>query len=163
MLTNKVAADEFSLTFYVFCAGIVGKSYKSDIAIDDVVLNPDCTTNTSRVFPTNIPCRSDQFTCRSNGRCLSNTTRCNGKPECRDGSDEARCGGTTGKSIGDNTNGTSIIAAGVVGGLVILLILILIAYIVSKRRKEKKLHLFSVFYDPTKQPEENKKKGCVYF
>ncbi|XP_057298293.1 MAM and LDL-receptor class A domain-containing protein 2-like isoform X2 [Hydractinia symbiolongicarpus] len=145
--------------FRLIFEGIVGKSYKSDIAIDDVVLNPDCTTNTSRVFPTNIPCRSDQFTCRSNGRCLSNTTRCNGKNECRDGSDESGCGGTTGKSIGDNTNGTSIIAAGVVGGLVILLIIILIAYIVSKRRKEKKLHLFSVFYDPTKQPEENKKKG----
>jgi len=145
--------------FRIVFEGIVGASYKSDIAIDDIILNPDCLTNSSRVFPTRTPCSTTQFKCIDNHQCLSNTTRCNGINDCKDGSDEAGCGGPdTGKQSNSDKN-TSIYASGIVGGLVVILIVVLVAYIVLKRRKEKKLHLFSVFYDPTKQPENEKKNG----
>lgn len=36
-------------------------------------------------------CSSNQFTC-SNGQCVPLTTRCNGRNECSDGSDELKCG-----------------------------------------------------------------------
>ena len=185
------------MKWYVCCIpGVVGKSYKSDIAIDDVILSPDCLTNSSRVFPTHVTCRTDQFTCKTSGNCVANTTRCDRtqdcrdgsdeagcpacpggqftcktsgqcipkaskcdkKKDCKDGSDEASCGGNTGKSTGSDMKGTSIVIAGVVGALVVLLLAILVTYIIVKRKREKKLHLFSVFYDPTKQPEDPKKR-----
>ena len=80
--------------------------------------------------------------------------------DCRDGSDEAGCSAPhTGKSVGGETK-SSVYASGIVGGLVILLIVVLVVYIIVKRKREKKLQLFSVFYDPAKQPEDEK-KGCV--
>ena len=140
--------------------GIVGASFTSDIAIDDIILSPDCLTNSSRVFPTSTPCSEQKFVCTSIYQCLPNNTRCNGVQDCRDGSDEAGCSGpNTGKSVGDETK-SSVYASGIVGGLVILLIVVLVVYIIVKRKREKKLQLFSVFYDPTKQPEDEKKR-CV--
>ena len=35
-------------------------------------------------------CRDDQFTCE-NGDCIQNNWRCDGSPDCDDGSDEADC------------------------------------------------------------------------
>ena len=86
-----------------YFTGVVGKSYRSDIAIDDVILSPDCITNSSRIFPTTVPCQDDQFTCQSNGQCISKSARCDGTRDCKDGSDESGCGGgSTGKQTGKN-------------------------------------------------------------
>ena len=87
----------------LYFTGVVGKSYRSDIAIDDVILSPDCITNSSRIFPTTVPCQDDQFTCQSNGQCISKSARCDGTRDCKDGSDESGCGGgSTGKQTGKN-------------------------------------------------------------
>lgn len=140
--------------------GIVGKSYRSDIAIDDVILSPDCYTNGSRIFPTPSQCTSNQFACKTSGQCISSTLKCDGAKDCKDGSDELLdCrSGTTGKSASGIEKSTGMIVAGVVGGLIILLIIVIILYMIVKRKKDKKLHLFSVFYDPTKQPEQETSK-----
>lgn len=140
----------------MYILGVVGKSFLSDIAIDDVILSPDCLSNSTRVFPTQIPCKKEEFTCRNLHQCLNNTRRCDGNKDCRDGSDEENCGGgTSGKSTGTLTgHQTSVLAASVVGGIVVLLVIIIVIYIIVKRKREKKLHLFSVFYDPTKQGGE---------
>ena len=104
----------------------------------------------------------DEFNCRNLHQCLNRTLRCDGNVDCRDGSDEENCGGgTSGKSTGGlNSPQASIIAAIIVGAIVVLLVIIIVVYIVVKRQKEKKLNLFSVFYDPTKQGEgaEDKEK-----
>ena len=147
------------LNFFFSFQGIVGQSFLSDIAIDDVTFSPDCLTNSSRVFPTQIPCGDTEFTCRTLHQCLNKTRRCDGTKDCKDGSDEESCsGGTTGKSTGGlNGHDTSILAASIVGGIVILLVVVIVLYIIVKRKREKKLHLFSVFYDPTKQAEQETK------
>ncbi|XP_047128245.1 MAM and LDL-receptor class A domain-containing protein 1 isoform X1 [Hydra vulgaris] len=152
--------------FRIIFEGVVGKSYASDIAIDDIILNPDCLINGTRTFPTKIPCTADKFRCNESGQCVSNTSRCDGKKDCRDNSDEKGCGdgdSKTGKRIGNTTKKSSgMIAASVVGGLILLLVVIFIAYMITKKRRETKLQLFSVFYDPTKPPEEKKKEPkCV--
>lgn len=138
-------------TTYQF-VGVVGKSYRSDIAIDDVVLSPDCITNSSRVFPTTVPCQDDQFTCQSNGQCVSKSARCDGTRDCKDGSDETSCGGgSTGKQTGGgmSSKDTSILAGAVVAGLIVLLVIVMVVYLIKKRKSDKKLQLFSVFYDPS--------------
>ena len=148
--------------------GIVGKTFRSDIAIDDIILNPDCLTNSTRVFPTSVPtCRKDQFKCVIGGQCISNTTRCDKKKNCRDGSDEVGCsdGGNTGKQTGGISKGTSIIAAGAVGGLVVLLIIVLVAYIIVKRKREKN-STYSLYFmiQPSNQKKERRLgKSFVYF
>ena len=137
--------------------GVVGKSHRSDIAIDDVIISPDCITNSSRIFPTTVPCQSDQFTCRSSGQCVAKSARCDGKHDCKDGTDEAGCGGgSTGKQTGGGMSGkdTSILAGSVVAGLIVLLVIVMVIYLIKKRRSDKKLQLFSVFYDPTNSNNE---------
>lgn len=44
---------------------------------------------------------------------------------------------------------TSILAGSVVAGLIVLLVIVMVVYLIKKRKSDKKLHLFSVFYDPT--------------
>ena len=115
-------------------------------------------TNSSRVYPTQIPCGESEFTCRSLHQCIKKTRKCDGTKDCKDGSDEEACGGTTGKSTGSlNGHETSVLAASIVGGVVVLLVIVIVLYIIVKRKREKKLHLFSVFYDPTKQAEQETK------
>eukprot|EP00795_Rhopilema_esculentum_P012712 gene12712-3431_t len=67
--------------------------------------------------------------------------------------------GNTGKQTGKSGTKTGVTAAIVVGCLVVVLIIILVAYIVMKRKREKKLHLFSVFYDPSKQDVQSGTQG----
>ncbi|XP_076452135.1 basement membrane-specific heparan sulfate proteoglycan core protein-like isoform X4 [Babylonia areolata] len=50
---------------------------------------PDCRDSSDE---RNCPCRSDQFTCVSDGRCIPALRVCNGAPDCQDGSDERDCG-----------------------------------------------------------------------
>ena len=47
-------------------------------------------------------CRSDQFTCRIGGRCVSRAARCNGIMDCTDWSDEEGCK-TPGKTVSSNS------------------------------------------------------------
>lgn len=37
-----------------------------------------------------VACRPGEFSCR-NGRCVPEKLRCNGRDDCKDGSDESRC------------------------------------------------------------------------
>lgn len=154
----KVDLSKQTEIFQLVFEGVVGDSYLSDIAIDDIILSPDCLTNSSRVYPTQIPCQKNEFTCRSLHHCIHKNLTCDGNRDCKDGSDEENCsGGTTGKSTGSmDGHQTSVLAASVVSGIVVLLVLVIVVYIIVKRKREKKLHLFSVFYDPTKQGEEAK-------
>lgn len=85
--------------------GVVGSSFKGDIAIDDISLTPDCqlysgafpvtssatTTTPTVATPTiRVPnnCNSNQFGCYSTGTCISNKLVCDYKRDCSDGSDE---------------------------------------------------------------------------
>ncbi|KAI3389567.1 hypothetical protein SNEBB_009857 [Seison nebaliae] len=60
----------------------------------DITNNQRCITNEKEPLDPKYPgepCRNnDTFRCR-NGRCISNTLKCNGKSECLDGSDEINC------------------------------------------------------------------------
>lgn len=38
-----------------------------------------------------LGCRSDEFTCISDGKCVPRTDRCNRRRDCQDGSDESDC------------------------------------------------------------------------
>lgn len=55
-------------------------------------------------------------------------------------------------------NKSTYIAVGVAGAIVLIIVVLVIAYFVTKGRR-KKLHLFSVFYDPTKQQEAQVRAG----
>jgi len=55
---------------------------------------------------------------------------------------------------GGDGKSSGVMAAGVGGGIVLIILIIIIAYVFVKRKRADKLHLFSVFYDPTKQPGE---------
>ena len=41
--------------------------------------------------PAKPPCGRDQHTCVSDGECIDNYFKCDGRNDCRDGSDEAEC------------------------------------------------------------------------
>ncbi|XP_048242500.1 MAM and LDL-receptor class A domain-containing protein 2-like [Haliotis rufescens] len=87
--------------FQVVIEASVGKSYFSDIAIDDITFSPLCTNYTGS-FPTvqpgistpstQSPCGAGRFQCSIGNQCISSTQVCDFIAQCNDGSDESLCG-----------------------------------------------------------------------
>lgn len=74
--------------YNVYIRGIVGTNYKSDISIDDIVINnfgcgslPPATTSSTCAY-----------TCTGNNQCISSDKVCDFIPDCSDGGDEKQCG-----------------------------------------------------------------------
>lgn len=85
MTYNVVTFDgKNSFVFFPSFAGIRGRSYSGDIAIDDIKF-VDCA-----LPPVARSCPS-QFTCARNS-CVSNDYLCDFNDDCGDGSDETLCG-----------------------------------------------------------------------
>ena len=84
---------------------VTGKSYKGDIAIDDLSIAPGqgCTLYSGTLPPvgasTQAPittahpnnCNGQQFGCVSTGVCVSLSKLCDFNKDCSDGSDERTC------------------------------------------------------------------------
>ncbi|XP_014680989.1 PREDICTED: MAM and LDL-receptor class A domain-containing protein 1-like [Priapulus caudatus] len=70
--------------YVIIFEGIIGDTYSSDIALDDISLH-DKTCNKTVLPPTT-------FKCVSNGIILSADKQCNFDIDCQDGSDEVECG-----------------------------------------------------------------------
>ena len=79
--------------------GTVGKSYRGDIAIDDVSLTPSCimwqgsvvTSGVIHSTPPN-PCGVGNFQCANQRQCIPQYKVCDFINFCSDGSDESNCG-----------------------------------------------------------------------
>lgn len=82
---------------------VQGRTYLSDIAIDDVSLTPGCKPY-SGVLPTAPPtqfpppttavpnnCNSLQYGCVTTGQCIDIKKYCDFNVDCTDGSDEWNC------------------------------------------------------------------------
>ena len=78
---------------------------KSYIAIDDISFSPECIISSTKLRPgqspttplpiltTKIPCgTTNQFYCKSSGKCIENFLVCNFHDDCGDNSDELECG-----------------------------------------------------------------------
>ena len=83
-----------------------GDSYtRSYIAIDDISFTPECKISSTTLPPgqssttplplltTKNPCgTTNQFYCKSSGKCIENFLVCNFHDDCGDNSDELECG-----------------------------------------------------------------------
>lgn len=118
-----IVFQDNQIRFFLF-SGVVGKSFLGDTAIDDVIFSPDCIASVPRVYPTFTPCTADEFPCATNGNCRLKSTKCNGKRDCKDNSDEYGCshigkrtGGNAGKAVGSVFGVLIVIALAVLGTL----------------------------------------------
>ena len=129
-------------------SGVIGEDYEGDTAIDDIIFSPGCSTKFPPVFPRIPACEFDEFQCRNGGNCRSNDTKCDGKLDCKDGSDESGCGG--GKSGKQKHSNAGAAAGGAVGGILALILVIVVVCFVVKRRRSLE-NLFKISYDSGKQ------------
>ena len=112
--------------------------YLGDTAVDDVIFSPGCIAKIYHVFPTITPCKHSEFACASNGNCRSTKMKCDGKMDCKDGTDENGCHG--GGKSGKRTQTSKIsITVGVVGGLVLLAIIVLVTFFIKRRRNNSNI------------------------
>ena len=90
-----------SQPFQVVIEGVIGRGYRSDLAIDDLVLSSGCRytgttlptagyiTTTASTTPNT--CGASKFQC-ADGSCIDLIRYCDFTKDCHDGSDEAMCG-----------------------------------------------------------------------
>ncbi|RDD40325.1 MAM and LDL-receptor class A domain-containing protein 2 [Trichoplax sp. H2] len=85
--------------FRVVFQGVLGTSFTSDMAVDDVVFTPGCYVGGSPIVPlplVNNQCNNPSYTfsCPINNKtvCIPNTWRCDGIIDCNNAMDEDRCG-----------------------------------------------------------------------
>ena len=82
-VTIAPGAQQYMLIF----EGVIGPSYASDIAIDDILYTQGaCTANSSAAA---------MFSCHGRGQRIASNKVCNFFPDCSDGSDETNCGNCT--------------------------------------------------------------------
>ena len=79
--------------FKVFFMGTIGAGFQSDIAIDDVRLHrygceDAVTANPISIAPANGICQDNEFSCKSNKKCIKRWFICDKTADCEDGSDE---------------------------------------------------------------------------
>ncbi|XP_025085529.1 MAM and LDL-receptor class A domain-containing protein 1-like [Pomacea canaliculata] len=90
-----VSAQPFSL----IVEGVIGPSYYSDLAVDDIVLSAGCrlsqntlpTAGYTVTDTTPRVCAMSQYQC-ANGDCIDQSRYCDFSKDCSDGSDELTCG-----------------------------------------------------------------------
>ncbi|XP_025084894.1 MAM and LDL-receptor class A domain-containing protein 2-like isoform X1 [Pomacea canaliculata] len=90
-----VSAQPFSL----IVEGVIGSSYYSDLAVDDIVLSAGCrfsqntlpTAGYTVTDTTPRVCATSQYQC-ANGDCIDQSRYCDFSKDCSDGSDELTCG-----------------------------------------------------------------------
>ncbi|EDO47788.1 predicted protein [Nematostella vectensis] len=106
----------------------------------------------------NITCPAGLIPCAvgDNGQCENSTSVCSNNYDCGLTQDQLSnyCpqilpsqAAQTGRR-----QRTTYIAVGVAGGILLIIVVLIVAYFLTKGRR-KKLHLFNVFYDPTKQDQ----------
>ncbi|XP_070565018.1 MAM and LDL-receptor class A domain-containing protein 1-like isoform X2 [Ptychodera flava] len=92
--------DSGGQDFKVVIEGMVGSSFRGDIAIDDVTFNDQCLAGGSipgeddAYIPPHDTCDDDptKFQCDAGKTCFSGWQRCNFIKDCDDGTDESDCG-----------------------------------------------------------------------
>ncbi|MBN3299346.1 AEGP protein, partial [Amia calva] len=84
-------------TFQIIVMTSLREGQYGGVAVDDLILSPGCRNsqvqNTISTHPSSTSCGEGQFQCASS-ECVAHTLVCDFKEHCRDGSDEAQCGGT---------------------------------------------------------------------
>ncbi|XP_077978888.1 MAM and LDL-receptor class A domain-containing protein 1-like [Glandiceps talaboti] len=115
--------DSGGKDFKIVLEGMVGSSYRGDIAIDDIIFSKECIAGgklpgeDDASKPPHESCDDNpsQFKCDTGDKCFDSWERCNFKSECSDASDEKDCGkscdfesGQCGwtNSVGDSFNWT---------------------------------------------------------
>ena len=111
-----------------------------------------------RVFPTIKPCKYKDYTCRRDGNCRQEITKCDGYRDCKDGSDEIGCSGIIGK-YGSHAGS---IAGDVIGTLIAIVFVVVVVYFVRKQRGNEN-SLFQVFYSGKKDDQHPEEYVCLIY
>ena len=138
---SKYCDNFLQLHYFSLILGVVANQVDNGvIAIDDIVFSPDCLTHGRRVFPVIQRCIRKELYCKTNGNCISDKLKCNGKRDCKDGSDEGNCLVAKTKIVHNRV----ILHVGIILGLVLLIIVLLAGYCIIQRRRNGKLDLLSM-------------------